>query len=147
MDIVTAIFESGGAKPHSWKDAPIGAAITGEVLNIRARQLKAYKSEALETWDDGSPKLTPILTLQTDLGDGEEDDGTRDLYLRSGQHTAFKTALHAEFTKGKPTTALLVGRSVTMTLVDIVETDSGDPRKVYECRIGPKVKAAKRASS
>src|SRR5262249_1857423 len=107
MSVVSDIYDGGGAKPVSWGE--VGETIEGEILAIRTKQLPKFGTEAPETWDDGSPKFTPIVTVQTTDGDDEgEDDGKRDIYLRSNAYTAFGKALREAF-KSKPEDGDLIG--------------------------------------
>ena len=40
------------------------------------------------TWDDNKPKLTLVLTLQTDLREDDEDNGVRAFWANGGNFTA-----------------------------------------------------------
>lgn len=78
----------------SFKDASVGDAFTGVITGLETSQVRNYEdSTKLEFWDDGSPKLQVVVTLATEYGDGQEDDGERKLYLFGQKLTAAKTAL------------------------------------------------------
>lgn len=78
----------------SFKDAKVGDAFTGIITGLETSQVRNYEdSTKLEFWDDGSPKLQVVVTLATEYGDGNEDDGERKLYLFGQKLTAAKAAL------------------------------------------------------
>lgn len=78
----------------SFKDAKVGDSFTGIITGLETSQVRNYEdSTKLEFWDDGSPKLQVVVTLATEYGDGNEDDGERKLYLFGQKLTAAKTAL------------------------------------------------------
>lgn len=133
MGVVSDIYEGGGAKPVSWVE--VGETVEGEILAIRTRQLPKFGTEIPETWDDGSPKLTPIVTLQTTEGDDEsEDDGKRDIYLRSNAYTAFGKALREAF-KTKPEDSDLIGCHLKIQFFKTEKSGKGQPRKLFRARI------------
>ena len=49
------------------------------VLRVEARQARKYESTEPDTWDDGTPKMQVVVTLDTNYRDGSnpDDDGTR----------------------------------------------------------------------
>lgn len=133
MGVVSEIYDGGGAKPVSWQE--VGETIEGEILAIRTKQLPKFGTEIPETWDDGSPKFTPIITVQTTEGDDEgEDDGKRDIYLRSNAYTAFGKALREAF-KSKPDDSDLVGCHLKIQFFKTEKSGKGQPRKLFRARI------------
>lgn len=142
MGILKRIMERG-AKPITWGDDP-GQSVDGIVTVVREKQLQEYKSTRLETWEDGTPKLTPIITIDTGLQEDDEDDGLRDLYCRGGVYTALSEALRKAFPKGAPGDSALVGYDLYVELVDTVPASDPDmsDRKRFELRL-TKPKAAK----
>lgn len=58
-----------------------GAHVAGLVLDMKEVQSTDFKTGALETWDNGDPKMQYKVTLQTELRDDAQDDGKRDIYL------------------------------------------------------------------
>lgn len=74
----------GGGAP-ALKFDQIGTIYTGTVVaEPEARQQTDFKTKALETWPDGSPKMQVIVQLSTTLRDPQrpEDDGTRTLFIK-----------------------------------------------------------------
>jgi hypothetical protein len=133
MGVAGEIYEGGGAKPISWKD--VGETVEGEIVAIRTKQLPKFGTEVPETWEDGSPKYTPIVTVQTnDGGDDEDDDGKRDIYLRSNAYTAFGKALREAF-KGKPDDSDLIGCTFKIQFYKTEKSGKGQPRKLFRARI------------
>ena len=100
MSVIEQMLARAAARPHTWGDV-VGQSITGTVLRIRERQLEEFERPGvMETWPDGTPRMTPIITLQTeeDAGlddEGNPDDGTRDLYVRQNLYKALFKAISA----------------------------------------------------
>lgn len=135
MGVASEIFEGGGAKPVSWGE--VGETIEGEIVAIRSKQLPKFGTEVPETWEDGSPKFTPICTVQLESGfdeDSEDDDGKRDIYLRSNAYTAFGKALREAF-KTKPEDSDLVGCTLKIQFYKTEKSGKGQPRKLFRARI------------
>jgi hypothetical protein len=140
MGVAGEIYEGGGAKPISWKD--VGETVEGEIVAIRTKQLPKFGTEVPETWEDGSPKYTPIVTVQTnDGGDDEDDDGKRDIYLRANAYTAFGKALREAF-KGKPDDSDLIGCTLKIQFYKTEKSGKGQPRKLFRARITRKSSTA-----
>jgi hypothetical protein len=132
MGVVDDIYEGGGAKPVSWED--VGQTVEGEILAIRSKQLPKFGTEIPETWEDGSPKKTPIVTLQLDGEFEGEDDGKRDIYLRGNAFTAFGQALREAF-KAKPNDDELIGSTLKIQFYKTEKSGKGQPRKLFRARI------------
>ena len=132
MSVISDIYEGGGAKPVSWEE--VGQTIEGEIVAIRSKQLPKFGTEIPETWDDGSPKFTPIVTVQTTEGDEHDDDGKRDVYLRSNAYTAFGKALREAY-KTKPTDEQIVGATLKIQFHTTEKSGKGQPRKLFRARI------------
>lgn len=83
----------GGAPAAKFPE--IGAVIAGKVLAQRKQQSKDFESGQLKTFEDGSPMMEIVFTLQTDVIDPEieEDDGTRRLFARGQMLKAIGAAL------------------------------------------------------
>jgi len=140
MGVVSEIYDGGGAKPVSWGE--VGETVEGEILAISTKQLPKFGTEVPETWEDGSPKFTPIVTVQTTDGDDEgEDDGKRDIYLRSNAYTAFGKALREAF-KAKPDDSDLIGCHLKIQFFKTEKSGKGQPRKLFRARITRKSMAA-----
>lgn len=137
MGIIDDIYSGGGAKPVSWEE--IGKTIEGEIIGIRSTQQKQFGTELPEVWPDGSAKYTPVLTIQTTENDPDDadDDGKRDVYLRSNAFTAFAKALREAY-KRKPEDEDLVGASIKLMFSATERSGKGQPRKLFRCRITPR---------
>ena len=133
-DLLGELYDQTGAKPVKFPE--LGDTCEGRFIALRSVQLPEYRSKRLETWDDGSPKYTPIVTLQTDEMEGPGDDGRRDVYCRSGLYTALRNGLRAAFPKGRPTMEMLQGCTLTFTFTETIETEGDDSdRKVFTCEV------------
>ena len=140
MSVISSIYDGGGAKPVSWEE--IGQTIEGEIVAIRSKQLPKFGTEIPETWDDGSPKYTPIVTVQTnEERTGPEDEGKRDIYMRSNAYTAFGKALREAY-KVRPEDGDLVGATIKMRFNATEKSGKGQPRKLFLCRVTPKQAAS-----
>jgi hypothetical protein len=86
MQTTQELFESstGGAPLFFNKYSPVGATITGTVIESAPQQNRDYEDNSAKFWDDGSPQMMLVVTLQTNLRDQtiEDDDGKRRLFLR-----------------------------------------------------------------
>ena len=71
-----------GAKALGWDDIGQGVTVRGTILESKAEQCRVFKSTDLAFWDDGTPQMQGIITLQTDLRDPDnpDDDGVRALF-------------------------------------------------------------------
>lgn len=104
----------GGGKYLKWEQP--GTAYTGTIADVALRQARKYESTELDFWDDGTPKMQVVLTLDTDYRDPEveDDDGSRQLTINlwSGQKKALMQACKAagvsEPQKGMTFTAMHV---------------------------------------
>ena len=77
----------------SFKDAKVGDSFSGIIVEAETAQVRNYDSGELEFWDDGKPKLQIVVTLDTEYGDGAEDDGQRKVYLFGQKLQATREAL------------------------------------------------------
>jgi hypothetical protein len=94
-------FLMGGDKVISTftkADRP-GTTYAGEILNKRLRQQTDVTSGALKTWQDGSPMMQLVVTIQLEDDDehwdheDEADDGRRNLYVRYKMADAVREAV------------------------------------------------------
>ncbi|MEO0600373.1 MAG: hypothetical protein AAF211_03000 [Myxococcota bacterium] len=136
MSVLRRMYEGGGARPVSWPKRPSrNTFVEGVVIGIREKQLPDFKTKNPETWKDGSPKMTPIFTLQTHTREDADDDGRRDLYLRSHAYTAVCEALRAAFPGGTLTgDDALKGCTLKLAFYK-TEPGSGEDRKLFKARI------------
>lgn len=84
QDEANAMLFGGGAP--SFKFEKVGDAVTGEIVAMDKRQQTGIDDGKPLYWDDGSPRMMLVLTLQTSDGDGDDDDGRRSIYLRGGNY-------------------------------------------------------------
>lgn len=77
----------------SFKDAKVGDSFSGTIVEAETAQVRNYDSGDLEFWEDGKPKLQIIVTLDTEYGDGGDDDGQRKVYLFGQKLQATREAL------------------------------------------------------
>jgi hypothetical protein len=141
QDIVSSVYDGGGAKGITWGDVA-GQFVDGTITRIRQVQDKDFNTEEPAVWSDGSPKMVVILTLQTTLEDDDEDDGRRDVWLRGNQHTAFRDALQDAFRplKRKPTDSDIIGARFYLKLTkrEPSSKKGGAMRKIFQAKIWPK---------
>lgn len=73
---------SGGSKVPSisFKDAAVGTAYKGTVVDFDVSQQRDFDTDEPAVWPDGNPKMQLVVTLQTELSDGADDDGLRRIY-------------------------------------------------------------------
>jgi len=69
---------AGRSKWYGW--ATVGDTFVGTFISADERQATDYVTGAPKTWDDGTPVLEFVLEFQTDLNDGDGDDGKRTVY-------------------------------------------------------------------
>lgn len=60
--------------------------VTGEVVAAELKQQTDVETGERLTWNDGSPRMQLVITLQTDLRVGDDDDGIRMIYAKGGKH-------------------------------------------------------------
>jgi len=130
-----------------FKFAERGDKIEGQIVAVEVKQLATFENpDTLETWSNGDPKLTPIITVQTELQDADEDDGMRSLYLRSGLYTAFQAALKDAY-QTKPSDEDLKGATIKVQFYKTAPASNPrfNDRKVYRALITPKASVAEAA--
>ena len=74
----------GGGK--SWSPEGIGDKISGRIRLVERRPQREFGGGADLTWDDGRPRLLTYIELETDLREGDDDDGVRALYAKGGKN-------------------------------------------------------------
>jgi hypothetical protein len=81
MGIMDSIMEGAGGR---WiKFTTPGDSVQGTIKELRERQFVGFESKAPEFWNDGSPKLELVVTLQTSLPrEDEDDDGLRTFVIK-----------------------------------------------------------------
>jgi len=140
---IDALLSSAGAPSFFRKETPIGATVTGTVLEVVGRQNTDYISGDPQTWDDGRPQMLIAITLQTQLRDHAEDNGQRGLYIKTwgAQAAALKDAVKAA---GGATAGVVlrVGATLTATFTGEAPSKAGSPTKLYAYQIVPAALAA-----
>ena len=68
----------------------MGDTVSGVIVDMKKKQQTDFQTGAPVYWNDGSPKMMLMVSLQTDLQDDAEDEGLRNVYLRGGNFTASK---------------------------------------------------------
>lgn len=83
-DINSYLFGGGG---HSAKFDNLGDTVEGTITNVELAQQTSIDDGSLLTWDDGSPRMQLVITLQTDERDpdDEDDEGIRRVYAKGGK--------------------------------------------------------------
>lgn len=87
----------GEAIPSAFsKDDPIGTRRGGRITERpELRQQTDFDTNAPLTWDDGSPRMQLVVTVQTDQRNSGEDDGRRRFYVKGDLQKATREALRA----------------------------------------------------
>jgi hypothetical protein len=60
--------------------------VVGTVVSATVAQQTDLDTGTPLTWADGSPRRQLIITLQTDLRSGDDDDGVRAIYAKGGKY-------------------------------------------------------------
>jgi hypothetical protein len=103
------LMGGGGAPTFSWKGKPIGTVCKGTILDMEVSQQTDMDTGDPLVWDDGKPRMQLVVTLQTDLRNGEgmsapamerlsdpsEDDGIRRLFVKAQMQKAVRDAVRA----------------------------------------------------
>lgn len=80
-DINDFLFGGGG---KAAKFEQIGDFVEGTITDVRMTQQTSMDDNQPLTWSDGSPRMQLVITLQTNLSEGENDDGLRRIYAKGG---------------------------------------------------------------
>jgi hypothetical protein len=86
-DDINNFLLSGGAKAFQFNE--IGDTVEGDIIDAEVRQQSSMEGELL-TWADGKPRMQLVITLQTKLREGDEDDGVRTIYAKGGRYDIAK---------------------------------------------------------
>jgi hypothetical protein len=100
----------GGAR--SAKFEKHGDTISGWVTAAEPRQQTDFKTKAPLTWPDGNPRMQLVVTLFTELREGDDDDGMRSLYVRGQMQQAVADAIRKAGQRGLAVDGRLVVRYV-----------------------------------
>ena len=129
-------FLMGGGVPSA-AFLKVGASVSGTICEPPVlRQQRDIQTGAPKSWDDGSPMMQLVITLQTDERDAkiEDDDGRRRIYVKFNMKNAVADAVRRAGGKG-----LEVGGKLTVKYVkDGEQTKKGfNPPKLYEATYTP----------
>lgn len=80
-------LQSGG-KSWGGEGFVMGDKVSGEVISAKRVQQTDFQTGDPLFWSNGDPRMMSQVTIQTDLRDGEDDDGVRTLYLKGGNFEA-----------------------------------------------------------
>lgn len=88
---VNAFLTSAGATAAKFET--IGTTVKGEILAAELRNQTDMKTGEVKTFPDGNPMKQIVITLQTDVHDSDEDDGTRRIFAKGQMLSAIRTAV------------------------------------------------------
>lgn len=138
-------FLLGGGGQSATFDG-VGDSVTGTVESTEVRQQTDFQSGQPKTWDDGSPVMQLVVSLQTTLRDDADDDGIRKVYVKGSKkpgsqslHDAVATAVRQAGAKGLEEGGTL---TVTYTGDEPPKTRGMSPRKLYSATYEAPDKAA-----
>lgn len=88
---------SGGGKSLFTADSVPGETHSGKIVSLDVRQTTDFQTGQPQTWDDGTPKMQLVVSLQTDEHDNVDDDGLRACYIKLWglQRTSLMDAVRA----------------------------------------------------
>jgi hypothetical protein len=87
-DEFSEFLMGGGGKSFAFDE--MGNTVTGTIVAQAKRQQTDLETGEPQFWNNGEPKYMLVITLATKLSDTDDDDGTRNVYLRGGNYTAVK---------------------------------------------------------
>ena len=105
-DALNELYRGGGSRGERVAFAKVGDAVEGVVTDVRLSQLPEFGTSRLETWPDGTPRYTPIVSLDT-------ADGPRVVFAQAGRFTALAAALKDRW-PSQPPLASVVGSVLRM---------------------------------
>jgi hypothetical protein len=81
-------FFAGSAKAFQFEN--IGDTVVGEIVEQVKRQQTSLSDGQKLFWDDGSPRMMLVITLQTGDHESDDDNGERTIYVRGGRFEVAK---------------------------------------------------------
>lgn len=139
-----AFLLGGGGQSASFEAT--GDSVTGTVESTEVRQQTDFQSGQPKTWDDGSPVMQLVVSLQTGQREDNDDDGVRKVYVKGSKkpgsqslHDAVATAVRQSGAKGLEEGGTL---TVTYTGDEPPKTRGMSPRKLYSATYVAPDKAA-----
>lgn len=129
----------GGSRSAKFPDT--GDKCEGIVLGVASEQQTDFHTKAPKFWDDGKPAMHLVVTVDTKVSEGDDDDGSRRLYFKGRMLQALKSSL----TKQAMST-LSAGDHVSVEYVGDLPSKTGlAPAKLYDVTVvagaGPVVAA------
>lgn len=122
-------FLFGGGASASFDT--IGTTVSGKIVDKALVQQKDLNTGELKTWQDGSPQMQLVITVETGKPDptDPDDDGVRKFYCKGNMKVAVAKAVRAAHADG-----LEVGGTLSITYTgDGVPSKRGfNPPKEYE---------------
>lgn len=73
---------------RSAKFDEVGDRIEGIIVSAEVKPQTDIETGEIKRWTDGRPVEQWVIVLQTDIRDGEDDDGQRTLYAKGGKFDA-----------------------------------------------------------
>ena len=80
-----------GSSSRTAKFASHGDRVWGTIMSAKVRQQTDLEGKR-KFYDDGEPMLEVVITLLTDLAEGDDDDGMRTVYARGQMLQAIRSA-------------------------------------------------------
>lgn len=129
-------LQGSGAKSAFGKDSPIGAKVSGTVVDATVKQITDYVSGTPKTWDNGDPQNQVVVRVKTDQRTDDDDDGIRGVYIKTwgSQKDALMAAVKAAG-GSKASDVLKPGAIFTATYTGTEPSSLGSPAKVYTYEI------------
>jgi hypothetical protein len=125
---------SSGAPYFAFRE--VGTSIAGVICDDPVeRDATDPGTGEVQTYKDGNPKKVLVVTLQTNLNEGPEDDGKRSVWISTvGQKRAVGDAIRESGRKG-----LDVGGKLTLTFTGFGEKTNPalNPMKVFSATYQP----------
>lgn len=133
-DNETDLFATGGGSGPSAKFSEKNKWVSGTILKVDKIQEHDFATKEPLVWKDGSPKMQPVVTLQTDERDpaNDEDDGIRSLYCKWQIQKAIDLAIRESGHQGR-----MVGAKLAVCWSGDEDTGKGFPLKLYSARFVP----------
>lgn len=126
-------FLMGSGVP-SYKFETPGQVAKGTIVSLDLQQQRDYKTNALQYWDDGKPRMQLRVVLQTDEHDDDTDDGLRAVYVKGESQKAVRDAVRAAGAK----TIEVDGVLAVAYIGDGEQTDVRlNPPKLYKAEYRP----------
>ena len=134
MTTVNEILMGRGGRSASFKN--IGDSVAGEIVRSDTMQQRDITDGKPLFWDDGQPKQSIVISIQTNEQADDEDDGIRNVYVKvpSQMLTALRMALRKARAKGVENGATIQVRFVAE---QAAEKRGMSPAKQYEIAYDP----------